>query len=159
MSSTAQLASHRQTLYFASLHCQQLAGGESLQQRQCVLEAATECLYRSAVFLAQHLLEQSAARVTAKITHGHAFASWPLQMQSEPAQDPALQRLVTAFSPPNPLAELLVAYQVMWQPANTQRSADHLTLVDTSVSLASCIEWHSLLEGLAAECIAMQSEY
>ncbi len=169
MAATAHLASHRQTLYFASLHCQRLAetgsgealaAGAPLQMRQCLLEAATECLYRSGVFLAQHLLDQSAARGDAVIADGPGFIGWLSQAKLAPAADPALQHLVQAFTAPNSLAELLVAYQALWQPVNASpRPADHLRLVDTSVSLARCTEWHGLLERLAAECIAMQSEF
>ena len=169
MASTAQLASHRQTLYFASLHCQQLAGegaesgalaGEPLQHRQCLLEAATQCLYRSSGFLAWHLVEQSAANISPQLAGGQAFDQWLVQMQAVPAQDPAVQQLVSAFTAPRPLADLIVAYQSMWQPASANpRPADHLQLVDTTISLARCREWHAALEDLAVECLAMQSEF
>ena len=165
MASTAHLASHRQTLYFASLHCQHLAEGgptiaEPLQHRQCLLEAATECLYRSSVFLVNHLLEQSAAPTVPTIAGSQAFANWLAEAHSTAHQDPALARLASAFSAPNPLADLPGAYAALWSPATaTHRPADHLRLVDTTVSLERCVEWHDLLEGLAAECIAMQSEY
>ena len=169
MAGSAHLASHRQTLYFASLHCQQLAQersaddgvvAEPLQYRQCLLEAATDCLYRSSVFLAQHLAGQSAASIPPPGQDAQAFSGWLAQLQATPTADPAIQTLLTAFSAPNPLAGLLTAYQALWLPASTApRSTDHLRLVDTTVSLARCTEWHELLGQLGSECIALQAEF